>query len=188
MARAVYARKRLAIIDDMLSGLDWATEEFVWDNIFGPRGLLRQHRTTIVLATHKGMVWFYAALPKTIANSIVRHLREADNIIVLGEDGSIIESGTFKSLDLQNGYVQSLFVEKQTKKSATGDESTDAGEFSKSSAVIEVKEETPGNDLLRKTGDFTLYKYYFKSIGTGPAIGILALTTIAMFLQYFPRE
>ena len=45
----------MAIIDDMLSGLDQATEEFVWNNVFGPHGIFRQHGITVILATHSGM-------------------------------------------------------------------------------------------------------------------------------------
>lgn len=52
MARAVYARKRIAIFDDVLSGLDAGTEEFVFSNVFGPHGLLKKTNTTSILVTH----------------------------------------------------------------------------------------------------------------------------------------
>lgn len=39
----------------MLSGLDRSTEEFIWTNVFGPRGIFRQHGITVILATHAGM-------------------------------------------------------------------------------------------------------------------------------------
>jgi ATP-binding cassette subfamily C (CFTR/MRP) protein 1 len=40
------------VVDDVLSRLDWKTQEFVWENVFGRKGLLRQHGVTVVLATH----------------------------------------------------------------------------------------------------------------------------------------
>ena len=55
LARAVYARKELVILDDILSGLDAATEEEVFASILGPKGLLRQQGTTVILATNAGM-------------------------------------------------------------------------------------------------------------------------------------
>jgi ATP-binding cassette, subfamily C (CFTR/MRP), member 1 len=42
------------LVDDVLSGLDWKTQEGVWENVFGRKGLLRQHGVTVVLATHAG--------------------------------------------------------------------------------------------------------------------------------------
>ncbi|EHL02078.1 putative Uncharacterized ABC transporter ATP-binding protein/permease [Glarea lozoyensis 74030] len=52
LARAIYSRRDVAIIDDMLSGLDRSTEELVWNNVFGPRGIFRQYGVTVILATH----------------------------------------------------------------------------------------------------------------------------------------
>lgn len=54
LARAIYSKREVSIIDDILSGLDWVTEEAVWENVFGQRGLFRQQGVTVVLATHKG--------------------------------------------------------------------------------------------------------------------------------------
>lgn len=39
-------------IDDVLSGLDWATQRHVWTRVFGPSGLLRKNNATVILATH----------------------------------------------------------------------------------------------------------------------------------------
>ena len=54
MARASYARKQLAVFDDVLSGLDAVTEEKVCSRLFGQHGLLRKSGTTVILATHSG--------------------------------------------------------------------------------------------------------------------------------------
>lgn len=54
IARAVYARKKLAIFDDVFSGLDAITEELVFSRVFGKQGLLQQIGTTVILATHGG--------------------------------------------------------------------------------------------------------------------------------------
>lgn len=52
MARAIYSRKRIVLVDDVLSGLDWKTQDHIWSRVFGPTGLFRQSGTTVVLATH----------------------------------------------------------------------------------------------------------------------------------------
>jgi ATP-binding cassette subfamily C (CFTR/MRP) protein 1 len=122
-----------------------------------------------VLATHK-----------------VRHLPEADNIVVLGEDGSIIEQGNFEHLNTEQGYVQSLIVEDQAEKSYSNTVS-DTVTKSKKEAAEKAVEDTSASDLLRKTGDLTLYKYYLKSVGWKDGIVILTLTFSSQFCQYFPR-
>lgn len=50
----MYAAKRIAIFDDVLSGLDATTSQHVFDHVFGWRGLLRRQGTTVILATHAG--------------------------------------------------------------------------------------------------------------------------------------
>jgi ABC-type nitrate/sulfonate/bicarbonate transport system ATPase subunit len=57
IARAVYARQKLAVFDDVFSGLDTITEELVFSRVFGQQGLLRQTGTTVILATHGGDIF-----------------------------------------------------------------------------------------------------------------------------------
>ena len=52
LARAVYAKKELVILDDVFSGLDSETEEQVFDRLFGVAGLFRKMKTTVLLVTH----------------------------------------------------------------------------------------------------------------------------------------
>jgi ATP-binding cassette subfamily C (CFTR/MRP) protein 1 len=54
LARAICSKKDVVVIDDVLSGLDWATQESVWTDVLGRNGLFRQHGVTVVLATHAG--------------------------------------------------------------------------------------------------------------------------------------
>ncbi|PWY88307.1 multidrug resistance-associated protein [Aspergillus heteromorphus CBS 117.55] len=93
IARAVYARKRIACFDDVLSGLDNATGRLVFNNVFGPAGLLRRLGCLVFLATHS-----------------VHHLPQADSIIVL-EDGQVLEQGSYIQLRSKpGGYVQRLSI------------------------------------------------------------------------------
>lgn len=42
------------ILDDVLTGLDRATERHIIDAVFGPKGLLEKLNSTVVLATNSG--------------------------------------------------------------------------------------------------------------------------------------
>ena len=94
ITRAVYARKEIAIFDDVLSGLDTRTQRDVFNQMFGPDGLLRLNGTTVILATHA-----------------TRFLSSADHIVALGRKGNIVEQGTFEDMEKANGYLQSLGVQ-----------------------------------------------------------------------------
>ena len=54
IARAVFARSRIAVFVDVFSGLDKATEQTVFERVFGREGLLRQSESTVILSTHSG--------------------------------------------------------------------------------------------------------------------------------------
>lgn len=47
LARAVYARKSVILLDDILSGLDAETEEHIFKSLFARKGLFRRMGTTV---------------------------------------------------------------------------------------------------------------------------------------------
>jgi hypothetical protein len=55
LARALFARCDIVLLDDCFSGLDGETENKVFENLFGPTGLFRQLKTTVVLVSNSGM-------------------------------------------------------------------------------------------------------------------------------------
>ena len=54
IARAVYARKKIFLMDDCLSGLDLETERHCFHQLLGQDGLIRQIGATVILVTHAG--------------------------------------------------------------------------------------------------------------------------------------
>ena len=52
LARAVYSRKLVLVLDDILSGLDARTERQLFERVFSRRGLLRRNGFTVLFATH----------------------------------------------------------------------------------------------------------------------------------------
>jgi ATP-binding cassette subfamily C (CFTR/MRP) protein 1 len=51
LARALYNRPGIFVLDDVLSALDKSTEDLVFDRLFGKTGLFRKMGSTVVLAT-----------------------------------------------------------------------------------------------------------------------------------------
>ncbi|XP_035824257.1 multidrug resistance-associated protein 1-like [Aplysia californica] len=93
LARAVYADAGIYLLDDPLSAVDAHVGKHIFDQVIGPRGMLKGK--TRVLVTH-GVHW----------------LPYVDSILVM-KDGQIYESGTYKQLLEQNG-VFSQFVQQVT--------------------------------------------------------------------------
>lgn len=56
LARLVYARCRIAILDDSFSALDSNTSSRVVQNLLGPSGLLRQDGRTVLWLSNNG-IW-----------------------------------------------------------------------------------------------------------------------------------
>lgn len=52
LARAVYSRLSLIVLDDVWSAVDARTENLLIERLFGNTGLLRSSNSTVILATH----------------------------------------------------------------------------------------------------------------------------------------
>lgn len=147
LARALYSRAELVILDDVLAGLDSVTEELVFKRVFGRDGLLRGLGATVVLATHS-----------------VKHLPQADLILVLEQDGTLAQHGSFSELNATGRYVQDMKLRLGEENSShDGDDAE----------IQEARESHPTNmpptvaaaDESRKTGDWMIYKYYAQALG-----------------------
>lgn len=88
LARAVYARADIYLLDDCLSAVDSHVGRHLIDNILGPKGLLSSK--TRILSTNSIPV-----------------LAESDFIYML-QDGEIAERGTFRQLMAMKGLVSDL--------------------------------------------------------------------------------
>ncbi|KIV77341.1 hypothetical protein PV11_09143 [Exophiala sideris] len=88
LARAVYARADIYLLDDVLSAVDQHVGRHLINNVLGPKGLLSGK--TRILATN--------AIPV---------LKEADYMFLL-RDGTILEKGTYQQLMAMRGEVANL--------------------------------------------------------------------------------
>ncbi|RAH71174.1 putative ABC transporter [Aspergillus aculeatinus CBS 121060] len=136
LARALFARCDLLLLDDTFSGLDGETEQKVFNNIFGPDGLLRTSNGTAVL----------------VSNS-AQYFRSADHIVVLGEH-QILDQGRWENLKIKAASIEKFPGTQHTQNNAVL-----AANFEKLGAQLRAKAETE-LDLARQTGDPALYAYY----------------------------
>ncbi|KAL4884486.1 putative ABC transporter [Aspergillus karnatakaensis] len=147
LARALYAKKSLLILDDVFAGLDPKTEQEVFEALFGGGGLLREGKTTTVLATNS-----------------MQNLASADYIIVLGSEGRLIEQGTPTEL-LNSGSSLNLEELVSTRDSNRSSEP----ERERPESVLTMRNSIqPGAVAVaarRKFSDWAVYKLYIRTIG-----------------------
>lgn len=174
LARALYLQTDFVILDDIFSGLDADTEQEVFRLTFGPTGLLKQRRSTVVLCTHS-----------------VKHLPSADHIIVL-EDGRVVEQGDYESLVTGQGYVERLGFKASSDHDFQTDEvqstaSTTEPQPQQSSATATGPASVALNtEQFRQVGERTVFKHYFKSMGWVLAAFCLFFAALWGFFTNFP--
>ncbi|KAG9504500.1 hypothetical protein J7337_004473 [Fusarium musae] len=169
LARAVYSKPRIALFDDVFSGLDGQTARTVFENLFGERGLLKKWNTTAVLATQS-----------------VDFLSSADHIICLNKDGKISEQGSFSDLKDTDGHVYSLLRDRTHRGESSTLTTDDIKEQTSKEAQETPKQQTREEDMRRQRGDSAIYRYYFSSTGGLFMIVLIVLEIIWAFLESFP--
>ncbi|GAT29334.1 ABC multidrug transporter [Aspergillus luchuensis] len=172
LARAVYSRKSVIILDDVFSSLDATTEDHIFHHLIGNHGLLRSIDSTIIFAS-----------------SSVKRAPYADHIVVLDKNGHVVEQGSFKALDATGGYVSSFAL-------GLPDWGYKADSFPASGVQVETIEKPkiastetePGaeTETQGKGGDLSIYLYYVKAIGWIPTIVFIVAIASFVFCISFP--
>ncbi|ETN40306.1 uncharacterized protein HMPREF1541_04582 [Cyphellophora europaea CBS 101466] len=111
LARAVYARADIYLLDDVLSAVDQHVGRHIINNVLGPNGLL-------------------SGKARILATNAITVLKEADYIYLL-RNQSILEKGTYKQLIAMRGEVSNII------KSAVSDEGEHGGSEAEKSPSIE---------------------------------------------------
>lgn len=169
LARAVYARRKIIILDDALSGLDATTENHIFHSLFGHMGLLRETGTSMI-----------------VTSSSVKRLPYTDHIVVLDTDGRIMEQGSFSALTKTGGYVSSfgLVAPDWDYKPKRFSESPS---YSTIDSIEKEKEEIPQEPEHRDSGgDLGIYTYYINAIGWLPALVFIVAMAGFTFSISFP--
>lgn len=170
LARALYSRAQVVILDDVLSGLDSVTEDLVFRRVFGQDGILRRLGATVVLATHS-----------------VKHLSQADLILVLEQDGTLAQQGSFSELNATGRYVQDMKL-KLGEETSSHDEDGAETQDTSESGPKHVPPTVAAADESRKTGDWMIYKYYARALGPMGLAFFVALVAGESVFRAMTRE
>jgi ATP-binding cassette, subfamily C (CFTR/MRP), member 1 len=178
VARAIYSKKDLVLLDDVMSGLDAGTEDRMFNNLFGENGLFRAIGTTVIYATNGGMYLDVAHSLRNCLTTKVHRLSYAQHIIVLDSEGKIAEQGSYETLSSTTKNAQSAPPEYSESANPTAD--TDSGK-----TTILGPPNVQGLD--RRAGDSAVYKYYVRTVGWFNFAVFLGSCSLFIFALVFPR-
>lgn len=158
LARAVYARKSLLLLDDPLSGLDTKTEHAVAMNLLGPRGLLKDLGTAVVWATH-------ATKYSVLAHQVIEI---SEKEISVSQKSHVNEEQSPMTPDTEEDEVDPD-VDLPTSSA------TPSAEASESTAEA------------RRISTRSLYRYYLNNVGSFNIIVFTFLVVTYAFFLRFPQ-
>ncbi|KAH8883332.1 putative ATP-binding cassette transporter [Thozetella sp. PMI_491] len=162
LARAVYSRAKIIVLDDVFSALDTKTRKSVLESLFGTDGVFKKLGSTVVLATHAAECLVYG-----------------DKIIVLSE-GRIEFDGTYNEAVITGEIDRTMsLLEKDAKQpDVSGPPKPNSQDQAKASQL---------DDLARRTGDFAVYKYYLKSVGWSRALVFIFFALVQSGVSAFSQ-
>ncbi|KAJ5885116.1 hypothetical protein N7495_009626 [Penicillium taxi] len=166
LARALYSRESVLVLDDVLTSLDRETEKIILENLFSAHGIIKRSGQTVVMATNS-----------------VHHLPFADHIIAFNENGRVIENASYQHLMNANSHIST------TSESSRPLNTTRASDFVLDDETLQGLniDEEQTDDLSRRTGDLTVYFFYFQTIGW-PLLIIFLLCCVLFILSLsFPQ-
>ncbi|KAJ7653006.1 P-loop containing nucleoside triphosphate hydrolase protein [Mycena rosella] len=155
IARAVYARTDLVLLDDVFSALDGETEAHVFASLFGPDGMLKGKTT--VLVTHG-----------------VHHLPSADKVIVM-DAGRITHFGSFE--DVRDAGVQFALASTAVDADAAGKSQGTAKQNATEATVVDEEKEEEEAWSAEQASRRGAYAFYAKCTGVPQTSTLLALIT-----------
>uniref|UniRef100_A0A4W5LXU3 ABC-type glutathione-S-conjugate transporter n=1 Tax=Hucho hucho TaxID=62062 RepID=A0A4W5LXU3_9TELE len=158
LARAVYRKADVYLLDDPLSAVDAHVGQHIFDKVIGPKGVLRDK--TRVLVTH-GMSF----------------LPQADLILVL-VDGEITESGSYQELLSRHGAFADFihtFASNDRKESVTETAAQRGMTSFTNLQAMEPMSEIDKEQVPEDLGKLEMYMEYFKTIGMAFIIPIVFL-------------
>jgi ATP-binding cassette, subfamily C (CFTR/MRP), member 1 len=158
LARAIYAQRRIYLLDDVLAGLDNRTQNVICHRLFSRTGILKRLGVAVVVVT-----------------PLSRHLDWADQVLTISEDRSV---AAMDSSTKEGGSVDKFdeinHVASQPNHVLHPQELLGATYVS--------------TDRSRQIGDWAVYKYYAWSIGAVNCAIYIAFGVIYTFLTKFPGK
>ncbi|KAJ5727128.1 multidrug resistance-associated protein [Penicillium malachiteum] len=186
LARAVYSRQPIVVLDNVASGLDSRTTALISARLFGKGGYFRQYGITVFMATRSrqllsqadnvilldaGKIEFQGQYSDLPPNFMVEAVSDSEAILPVNEDPSqsMVAAGVYQNASLRAEKSEELvhIPDMQIEKTLTDDDS-DLDSVS---------------DDSRRKGTWSVYQLYCRSAGYLLCItfviflGINALTT-----------
>ncbi|KAJ0162521.1 Canalicular multispecific organic anion transporter 2 [Colletotrichum tanaceti] len=153
LARAVYSRRKMVVLDDVFSGMDAHTAKHVSTCLLGNDGLLRRQRAAIIIATHS------------------HELMAVADFIVCLDDGRVQELGSPAVLVRGQGYTSRLGLKLSSDGAVEEAQESDDSVTSIEQTATPTHEgesrqvQKPHTDIRRKNGEKAVYGYYLKNAG-----------------------
>ncbi|KAK8079416.1 ABC transporter [Apiospora hydei] len=163
---ALYAKCGCLVLDDTLSGLDQNTQGQIFENLMGPKGLLRELDTTVFLTSHA-----------------LQHFHLADQVIILGNQG-ILEQGPWDKLRFKRQQTPLTHI------APYHDDDYEQGyEIPRPNETLKpaLRANISSIELDHRTGDASLYTYYLRSVGWRNLTMVLASCTAYSFFITSPQ-
>jgi len=134
LARAVYARADVYLLDDPLSAVDQHVGRHLIDNVLGPKGLL-------------------AGKTRILATNSIPVLMEADYIHLLVA-GEIVETGTYNTVMAMKGGIYNIVRHlKEAREQDQSDRDSDRSSTVVGTGAASALEVSSEEDLVPDTGD-----------------------------------
>lgn len=163
IARALYARTKLALFDDVLSALDAGTYQSVFENVFGFQGLLRRTETTVILVAHS------------------QYLNYADQIVALDE-GRISAYGHPSQVAASKKFLSNDDIP------ARSDPTTISGPRDDNQPTSLPLSRAIEGVADIKQGDLTNYAYYLDAAGARNMLLYIFCLFVGAFCSQFPSK
>ncbi|KAK2593028.1 hypothetical protein QQS21_009282 [Conoideocrella luteorostrata] len=171
IARALYSRSELIVFDDVFSGLDAATEDVVFHNLFGKEGLLRTSSMSAIVAASDSV--------------LARRAAYADRILLLDENGTVKRVGTPEEVEATLGGLGP--AENADQAGRNPDEKTTlvANEAARQADTVVKMMETEV-DSTRRLGNVAMYGFYARAAGWDTLVIFAIAMAVFAFCGSFP--
>ncbi|KAH9897277.1 ABC transporter [Xylariomycetidae sp. FL2044] len=163
LARAVFSRAEILILDDPFSALDGKTENHVIKRLLSPNGICRELGLTVL-----------------IISNAVQAFQLADKIVIL-DNGHITQQGRWDTMKIQSNLVSKM-TDHDAKPRALRDPITYQSAFQAQEQVL-----NDGSKLARKMGDSALYGFYVEAAGRLNFVMMVAFTASWSFFVTVPQ-
>lgn len=181
MARAIYARPRILVLDDCLSGLDANTEHIILENLVGAHGFLREHSiTTFLVSASRTSTRLDRQTIEAANMNIGKPLPTNIAILSFGPDGPRLTKSESEPLDV-SVPINSDSVRLMSSLELSKDEAEKEAQ-----PLLEAEGEN--TERYQRGGERALYAMFIRVAGRWGLIGFIFLLSIFVVGITYPRK